>query len=263
MILGLAIEQLGFPLLLGVAVLGLALALLPLPTSAGWLLRASGVTHTAMTVAARERVTPGVLWVLSIGGALLGLTCGVLLLLVAGAQGLLVGGALAVGGWLGPRRFFTSDGWRVKFVRAINADTLRLLQRVYTLAGVGQRPVDEAVRTFAKSYRGRSALADFLAECPPSESPVQFLSAARLPGLPLATLLLALRRASELGDAQRQTVLEQHLKIAVAELKQLLRHQAKRQAQTAIVTGVLILLPTLLLTVLAPPLLNVLQYLQF
>lgn len=256
----LPVDNIAVPVLLCVGLIGLWLLLLPLPTSAGLLLQASGMTHSALSVAARKRVSPLVPRLLALGGVLGGLAIGMILLTFAGWQGALLGGALAVAGLLTPRYLFTAEGWHARFVRAVNEDTLAVLRMVYVLAAIGKRPVDEAVRVFAQSrYGQQSELADFLAECPPAESPVQFLSDAEIPGQALATLLLALRQASESTEAQRKNVLGQQMAVAVAELKQNLRVQAKRRAQTGIVVGVLILLPTLLLAVLAPPMLNMLQ----
>lgn len=245
------------PLFLFVALLGVALALTPTHAMAGRLLRVSTDVQAAVVAAARrKRVSPAVPVLLSVLGVGAGLALGGLLAWKVGGQGWVLGVGLAVAGALLPRSRFTANGWNVKFVRDVNADTLILLQVVYVISAVGRRPVEEAMRMFAQAWARRSQLADLLLSCPPLTDPVQFLADVDVPGQAYATLVLALRQAQEVGESQRKRVLGQHVQVAVTELKHYLAMLAKKRAQTAIVVGVLILLPTLMLAVLAPPMAN-------
>ena len=248
------------PGLLLTAWLSLVLAALPTPRVAGALLRAGQVSQGVADVARQRQVSAGAPLLLTVMGVLLGAIVGAVLAMWWGVQGWAVGICVALLGALLPRAWFTARGWDARFVKAVNADVLLLLQIVYLLAAVGRRPVDEAVRIFAQTWAGQSALADVLLGCPATESPVQFLAELNIPGSAYALLVLALRQAAETPEAQRRRVLGQQLQRALTELRQTLMAQAKRRAQTALIVGVLVLLPTLLLTVLAPPLMNVLEY---
>ncbi len=254
-------SEIAVPLLLGLAGLGLCLWLLPTPVLAGRLLQAGQLSEDLTHLARRRRVAPLVPVLLSVMGIGLGLATGALLAQGAGQQGWLLGGALALAGALWPRTRFT-QGWDARFVKEINADTAMALRMVYILSGVGHKPVDEAVRAFAHAWGGQSVLADLLLECPATLSPVQFLGELPIPGQAYAMLILALRQAQEVPEKQRRLVLWQQFQTALDGIRNTLRAQAKRRAQTMLMVGVVTLLSTLLLTILAPLMLNLVEFLQ-
>jgi hypothetical protein len=249
------------PILLIAGLLALGLALTSTPAVAGRLLRADGLIRAVSEMTARRRVAPFVPILLSALGVAAGLAAGGILSGVteAGIQGWLVGGGLAIAGFLVPRAMFI-DGWNARFVRRMNADVLVLLQTVYVLSAVGRKPVDEAIRAFAHAWAGRSALADVLLGCPSSESPVQLMRELDVPGQPFAMMVLALRQAQEISEAQRKRVLGERVQAGIMDLKHAMMSLAKKRAQMAVIVGVLILLPTLMIAILVPPLMNVAGY---
>lgn len=253
-----AVPNVAVPLLFAVSALALVTAAVEPSTVAGQLLRTGAMFQAAAGVVSRRRVSRSTVILLSVLGIASGVALGAVASLWVGVQGWIIGAALALAGLLLPPRLF-DNGWRVNLVQRVNGECLGLLQMVYVLSGVGGRPVDQAVRSFAQSWRDRSALARLLGECPPTESPVDFLAALDIPGQQVNMTVLALRQAKSLEEEQRETTLAQRVRASIATLRHEMEDLARRRAQTAIVVGVVMLLPTLMIAILAPPVMQVIQ----
>jgi hypothetical protein len=225
---------------------------------AGRLLGLGEVYRAAGRVVRRRRVERRTVRLLSAAGGCVGLSVGAGASLWIGAAGWLVGAGVVILGVLLPLRHF-QRGWRRSLVREANEDCLALLQMVYVLSGVGNRPIDQAVRGFSQAWRDRSALARLLAECAPAESPVEFLAALDVPGQQIATAVLTLRQARRLAQGQRRWLLEQRLDSGITDMHHRLERLARQRASMAIVAGVLILLPTLMIAIMTPPILQAVQ----
>lgn len=254
-----SVPNLAVPILLVTSLMAMVVVAAARPSLlAGRLLQLDDAFRAASRVARRRRIKPRTVIMLSAMGALLGLSVGAAASLWFGLSGWLVGVGVAAVGVLLPLQLF-QDGWRRSLVGEVNEDCLALLQMVYVLAGVGSRPVDQAVRGFAQSWRDRSPLAQLLVECAPAESPVEFLAALDIPGQQMATMILTLRQAQRLERKQRRWLLEQRLESSITDMQHRLERVARRRASTAIVVGVLILLPTLMIAILTPPILQAVQ----
>ncbi len=240
------------PLFLAASALALLVSLLPTHVIAGKVLRLT-VAARSLDVTQKRRISAVTQAACSAVGCFLGAGTGLALLGLIGPQGLALGGALALAGAALPFSVYRG-GWHKGWVAEVNGQTLRCLRTVYMLSGMGGRPVAESLRTFAQTWAGRSALADLLLECSPMEDPIEFLSALEIPGQPFAVMVMALRQAAVAAQDQRRQILEQNLTMALGNLKNELRTLGKRRALTAIVVAVVILLPTLMVTVLGPPL---------
>ena len=241
------------PVLLIAAALSFVFGIAPTHVLAGKLLQVSDRSSEAIAkVAQQRRITP-ITQFLYVGiGAAIGLAVGFLMYGLIGWQGLLLGGVLAVGAAILPFSRY-EDGWDKKWVETVNAGTLRLLRMVYILSGSGGKPIDEAIRYFGRTWQGRSPLADLVMDCPQSESPAEFLGRLGVPGQPYAVTVLALQQGRQMGQEARNVMLEQNLHMALSDLENELGAMAKRRVLLTIISTILILLPTLMLAVLAPP----------
>jgi hypothetical protein len=251
-----AVPNVAVPLLFLVGALAMVAVSVEPSAVAGQLLRTGAMFEAAAEVVRRRRVSRSTVILLTVLGVVAGVAAGAVSSIWVGLQGWIVGVGLALVGLLLPPRLF-DNGWRVGLVQRVNSECLGLLQMVYVLAGVGGRPVDQAVRAFAQSWRDRSALARILSECPPTESPVDFLSALNIPGQQINMAVLALRQARTLEREQREATMAQRVRASIATLRHEMENLARRRANTAIVVGVLILLPTLMIAILAPPIMQV------
>lgn len=246
-------------ILLFVAALAAALSILPAPVIAGKLAQLEGVSGAMAAIVARKRVPRSLPYILGAIGIGLGLAIGGLLSAGAlGWQGWLVGLCIAVAGVLIPAAMF-DKGWDRRFVEQINQDVLIPLRMVHTLSGSGRKPVGEALHFFARMYAGRSALADLLAGCPASDSPIGFMEGVDMPGMPYTTLVISLKQAESVPESQRKGVLDQQMEMALFNLRHERIALVERRAQVGLVAGVLMILPTLMVAVLAPPMLNMIQ----
>jgi len=102
-------------------------------------------------------------------------------------------------------------------------------------------------------------LADLLAGCPASDSPIRFMEGIDLPGTPYTTLVISLKQADSVPDSQRKSVLDQQMEMALFNLRHERIALVDRRAQVGLVVGVLLILPTLMVAVLAPPMVNIIQ----
>lgn len=254
-----ALPNLAVPILLltGLMVL-VALATASPALLAVRLIQAGEAVRAAASVVRRRRVKPRTVIAVSAVGVCIGLSAGAALSRTIGPSGWLAGAGVSVLGVLLPLQLF-QNGWRRAVVREMNEDCLAMLQMVYVLAGVGERPVDEAVRGFSRAWRDRSPLARLLAECAPADSPVEFLAALDVPGHQMATMVLTLQQARRLGSDERRWLLEQRLESGISDMRHRLEQVARRRASAAIVVGVLILLPTLMIAIMTPPILQAVQ----
>jgi hypothetical protein len=100
-------------------------------------------------------------------------------------------------------------------------------------------------------------LAEIIMSCPATESLIRFMGDLGIPSLPYSSLVMAFRQASDVPERERRKVLGQHLAATLSDVKINMQILAKRRAQQAIIAGVLILLPALMIVVLAPPLLSI------
>jgi hypothetical protein len=248
------IDLYSVPILFAVALTGVMLFALPAPSLAGKLLQVGSLSDSIARTMTRRRASPMTAYLIAIAGVLLGLAVGAMMHGLIGPQGWALGGLVALGGFLAPNFLFV-NGWDKRFVNQVNADVLPLMRMVYILSGVGRMPVDEAIRSFAQAQARHSAMADLLMECPPSDSAVNYLRGLDIPGDAYLSAVMTLTQAVGVSDkeGQRKRILAHHVQVAVANLKNRMESLAKQRAQTAIVLGVLILLPTLMVTVLAPP----------
>jgi hypothetical protein len=254
-----SIPNLAVPILLFASLIIVVTIVATTPASlAGRLLRMGSLLRATIEVVQKRRVERRTILLLSAVGVSVGLSVGAVLSLWIGMQGWLVGLGLVIVGALSPSRLFES-GWRRSLIAEVNQDCLALLQMVYVLAGVGRRPIDQAARTFARTWRERSALAQILDECPPTESPVEFLTALDMPGQQLSATALTLQQVRRLEREQRRWLLQQRLDSAITDLQHHLESVAKKRAGMAIVMGVLILLPTLMIAIMTPPILQAIQ----
>jgi len=252
------VPNVSVPLLFLVSALALVTAAVDPSAVAGQLLRTGTMFEAAAGVVRQRRVGRSTILMMSALGVVTGVATGAVCSLWVGLQGWVVGAALALVGFLLPPRMF-DNGWRVSMVQRVNSECLGLLQMVYVLSGVGGKPIDQAVRAFAQSWRDRSALARLLGECPPTESPVDFLAALDMPGQQINMTVLALRQAKSLEGEKRERTLAQRVRASIATLRHEMENLARKRANTAIVVGVLMLLPTLMIAILAPPLMQVVQ----
>jgi len=252
------VPNVAVPLMFLVGAMSLTTAAVDPAAVAGQLLRTEAMFQAAAGVVRQRRVGRSTVFLVSLVGLVTGLAVGALSSLWVGLQGWFIGVALSlVGVFLPPRMF--DNGWRVNLVQQINNECLGLLQMVYVLSGVGGKPVDQAVRTFAQTWRDRSVLARILGECPPTESPVDFLAALDMPGQQVNMAVLTLRQAKTLEGEKRERTLAQRVKAGIATLKHDMEDLARRRTNMAIIVGVVILLPTLMIAILAPPLMQVIQ----
>lgn len=252
------VPNVAVPLMFLVGAMSLTTAAVDPAAVAGQLLRTEAMFQAAAGVVRQRRVGRSTVFLVSLVGLVTGLAVGALSSLWVGLQGWFIGVALSlVGVFLPPRMF--DNGWRVNLVQQINNECLGLLQMVYVLSGVGGKPVDQAVRTFAQTWRDRSVLARILGECPPTESPVDFLAALDMPGQQVNMAVLTLRQAKTLEGEKRERTLAQRVKAGIATLKHEMEDLARRRTNMAIIVGVVILLPTLMIAILAPPLMQVIQ----
>lgn len=252
------VPNVAVPLMFLVGALALVTSAVDPATVAGQLLRTETMFQAAASVVRQRRVGRSTIFLMSVLGLVTGTAVGALSSLWVGLQGWLIGAVLALVGMLLPPRMF-DNGWQVSLVRQVNNECLGLLQMVYVLSGVGGRPVDQSVRTYAQTWRDRSALARIVGECPPTESPVGFLAALDMPGQQMNMTVLTLRQAKALEGEKRERTLAQRVKASIATLKHDMEELARRRANMAIVVGVVMLLPTLMLAILAPPLLQVIE----
>jgi len=70
---------------------------------------------------------------------------------------------------------------------------------------------------------------------------------------------LTLQQVRSLEREQRRWLLQQRLDSAITDLQHHLESVAKKRAAMAIVMGVLILLPTLMIAIMTPPILQAIQ----
>jgi len=252
------VPNVAVPLMFLVGALALVTSAVDPATVAGQLLRTETMFQAAASVVRQRRVGRSTIFLMSVLGLVTGTAVGALSSLWVGLQGWLIGAVLALVGMLLPPRMF-DNGWQVSLVRQVNSECLGLLQMAYVLSGVGGRPVDQAVRTYAQTWRDRSALARILGECPPTESPADFLAALDMPGQQINMAVLTLRQARSLEGEKRERTLAQRVKASITTLRHEMEELARRRANMAIIVGVVMLLPTLMLAILAPPLLQVIE----
>ncbi len=252
--IALSVPDLTVPLLLIIACVAFIVALAATPHVTRRVVIGDKMQAIIKDANYKRRIAPHVPIVLSLFGILFGLCVGALLAtLILNWQGWLVGLALAVGGAIVPRIQY-QNGWSTKFVKDVNADCLMLLQMVYILSGVGPKPVDEAMRSWAQAKAEDSQLALLLMECPSGVSPIAMLGELGIPGGALANLILTLRVVQTTPQNERRRLLQQRVDVGIAEMEHQMHILAKKRAQAAIICGVLILMPTLMLGILAPPL---------
>jgi len=166
---------------------------------------------------------------------------------------LLMGGLGFVVGLLLPRYMYI-EGWPRKVVNSAKRDSVPMLRTVFVLSSGSGTPVFEGMRAFAESWQAKSEIAQIILACPTNEDPIEYLAGLEIPGNMFSTIIITLKQAKGLSQQRRVRLLKQQLQSTIRGLESDILDTIKRRQMASLLVGVVMLLPTLLLAVLAPSL---------
>jgi hypothetical protein len=227
----------------------------------------SAVREATVNTQSDLRVQPAQIRLLTIAIVALGvaLMLGLSFSLAASWQAVVMGLGVVVLGITLPNALF-KNGWPAGLVKSVQSEIGSLLLYIYLQAGLAGRSIDESVRAYAR-YKITSAedsqryrLASLISRCPPDVSPVDFLMELEIPDL--RSRIMPLQQVRTAPPDDRRVILNTLVQRARREQERTLESEVKRRGLLSVAVGVLILMPSLMLTVLAPPVLTLLEQLQ-